>query len=173
MVNLGKTKIMVFNTSQGTTCRERSIFDGPSAEVITSYTCLAVPFMNPIFTMRPAMQAHLRKGHATLAKLMYQCFHPHFLIARSLLFDSHLRPIGTCGSSFWRSNISQIDWSHIERLHIMLLAGIIHSQPSVPHQIVLAICGTPLNLDEVFQVVLSIELGTLGARHPNKADCHG
>ena len=99
-VNLGKTKVMIFNTSRPAMHREQFLFTGDPVEIVDSYTYLGIVFSGPVFTMRPAMQARISRGFATLARLERQCYHSHFQDPRtkSLLFGSLVHPTGMYGS---------------------------------------------------------------------------
>ena len=54
-VNIGKTKVMIFDTSKAAMHREQFIFGGDLVEILTSYTYLEVLFSGPILTMLPSM----------------------------------------------------------------------------------------------------------------------
>ena len=77
-VNLGKTKVMIFNTSQPAMHREQFLFADDLVEIVGSYIYLVVLFSGPIFTMHPAMQAQISRGYAALARLERQCYRSHF-----------------------------------------------------------------------------------------------
>ena len=136
--------------------QEQFLFADDPVEIVNSYTYLGVLLSGSIFTMRPAMQARISKGYVTLAKLEQQCYHSHFQDprAKSLLFDSLVRPTGMYSSPCWRADLSDTKWVRIERLQILMFARMIHSKPSIPHHIILAeIDALPLQLDAAFQAI--------------------
>ena len=155
-VNLGKTKVMIFNTSQPAMHQEQFLFAIDPVEIVDSYTYLGVVFSGPIFTMRPTMQARISRGYAALAKLEQQCYHSHFQDpwTKSLLFDSLVRPASMYGSPWWGADLSDTEWARVKPLQILMFARMIRSKPSVPHQIILAKFNTsPLQLDAAFQAI--------------------
>ena len=117
-VNLGKTKVMIFNTSRPAMHREQFLFAGDPVEIVDSYTYLGVVFSSPIFTMRPAMQARISRGFAALARLECQCYHSHFQDPRtkSLLFDSLVCLAGMYGSPWWGADLVDTEWARVEHL---------------------------------------------------------
>ena len=76
MVNLGKTRVMVFNCLK--TSRLHFIFQGQEIEITSSYMYLGVMFSGPRFSMRLAIQPKVNKGMGSLAFLEKQCFKHHF-----------------------------------------------------------------------------------------------
>lgn len=66
MVNLGKTRVMIFNCLK--TSHLHFFFQGQEIE-ITSYMYLGVKFSGPRFNMRPAIQSRVSKGMGSLAML--------------------------------------------------------------------------------------------------------
>lgn len=154
-VNLGKTKIMEFNTSRAAMRKQQDfIFKGEKVEVVSTYVYLGVTFTGPIFTMNPTAMACLAKGHASLSRL--ERFQAHFQDpgTKCLLFDTLVRPAAMYGA-FWGPGLPNREWSRIERLQILMCSRMIRSKPSTPHSVILQakFTATPLQIDAIFQIV--------------------
>lgn len=157
-VNLGKTKVMVFNTSDRmyATGDFRVIYDGQPVELVKEYTYLGVVFRGPRFTMTYAARDRISKGYASLALLERQCAQSHFQHpdTKSLLFDTLARPAAMYASPFWAPDLDARGWRRVERLQVLMLSRMIRAKSSVPHEIMLAEFGaTPLALEAAFQAV--------------------
>jgi hypothetical protein len=74
MVNLGKTKVMIFNGLKKTS-NFHFLFRGEEIEITSTYTYLGVQFSGSRFSLRPTLQPRINKGYGSLALLERQCFH--------------------------------------------------------------------------------------------------
>jgi len=142
-VNLGKTKVMVFNTSHAW-LKSRSApsfsYKGEVVDIVHSYVYLGVTFTGPRFSMVPAADARLTRGYAALALLEKQCFQAHFQEPRTKhwLFDTLVTPALMYGAPLWGPDVSDEGWRKIERPQVMMISRMIRSKPSVPHEIIRA-----------------------------------
>jgi hypothetical protein len=68
IVNLGKTKIMIFNGWK-MTANLHFFFQGEEIEITSTYTCLGVRFSGPRFSLRLALHPWIAKGYGSLALL--------------------------------------------------------------------------------------------------------
>ena len=102
MVNLGKTKVMIFNGVKKTSdfC---FLFKGEEVKITGTYTYLGVHFLRPRFSLRPALQPRINKGYGSLALLERQCFHHHFqdISSKMNLLDTLIHPTVLYGSEIW------------------------------------------------------------------------
>jgi hypothetical protein len=69
MVNLGKTKVMIFNGSKKVLLDYHFFFRGEEIEITNTYTYLGVQFSGPRFSLRHALQPRVNKGYRSLALL--------------------------------------------------------------------------------------------------------
>ena len=140
MVNLGKTKVMVFNTSKKFLCDLHFYIRGEEIEITSSYTYLGVLFTGPRSSLRPALQPRINKGYGSLALLERQCFRNHFqdISAKMSMMDNVVQPTVLYGSEVWGPSLLESDWSSAERVQITLLRRIIRSKQTVPQPIILA-----------------------------------
>ena len=76
-MNLGKTKVIIFNGVKKT-LDFHFLFKGEEIEIVSTYTYLGVKFSGPRFSLRPALQLRINKGYGSLALLERQCFRHHF-----------------------------------------------------------------------------------------------
>jgi len=76
-VNLGKTKVMIFNGVKQTSDLQIR-FKGEEVEITITYTYLGVQFVGPRFSLQPALQPLINKGYGPLALLERQYFRHHF-----------------------------------------------------------------------------------------------
>ena len=79
-INMDKTKVMVFNTTQAWVTRsEPKFFLGEEKVAYTcSYTYLGVTFIGPRFSLWEATCVGLSHGYAALGALESQCAHLQF-----------------------------------------------------------------------------------------------
>ena len=95
-VNLGKTKVMIFHTSQQGMAHASFTFARGPVEIVTSYVYLGVTFSTAAthFTMGSAAQDRLTRGYAALAMLERRCHQAHFQEphTKGWLFDSLVTP---------------------------------------------------------------------------------
>jgi hypothetical protein len=76
-VNLGKTKVMIFNGLKKTS-NFHFLFKGEEIEITNTYTYLGVQFSGSRFSLRLTLQPQINKGYGSLALLERQCFRHHF-----------------------------------------------------------------------------------------------
>ncbi|MCO5586104.1 hypothetical protein L7F22_040043 [Adiantum nelumboides] len=84
------------------------------------------------------------------------CHQTHFQEHRtkSWLFDTLVTPALLYAAPVWTPGLSEQAWSRLERPQILLLARMIRSKPSVPHDIVRAEFGAPpMVVEALFQTV--------------------
>ena len=114
MVNLSKTRVMVFNCLK--TSHLHFFFQGKEVEITPSYMYLGVKFSGPHFSLRPAIHSRVSKGMGSLALLERQCFRNHFqgISSKLSLFDSLVCLIVLYGSIVWRPSLITSDWVSIE-----------------------------------------------------------
>ena len=85
-INMDKTKVIVFNTTQAWVRRSEPEFLGEEkVEYTPSYTYLGVTFTRPRFSLREAACAQLSRGYAALGALKRQCAHLQFQEPRTKL----------------------------------------------------------------------------------------
>ena len=74
-MNMDKTKVMVFNTTQAWVTRsEPEFFSGEEKVVYTfSYACLGVIFLGTRFSLQEVACAQLSRGYAALGDPERQC----------------------------------------------------------------------------------------------------
>jgi hypothetical protein len=157
MVNLGKTKVMIFNGSKKILFDHHFFFRGEEIEITNMYTYLGVLFTGPHFSLWHALQHQVIKGYGSLALLERQCFGNHFqdISSKMSLMDTLVRPTVLYGSKVWGPGLLEFDWSLVERVQIILLCCIIRCKQTVPQRIVLAqslVLG-PFRLETVFGLI--------------------
>ena len=76
-VNLGKTKVMVFNTTPQWVRRSAPTFcyGEESVEYTNAYTYLRTVFSGPVFSLRRAAETRLTRAYAALGRLERMCVH--------------------------------------------------------------------------------------------------
>jgi hypothetical protein len=62
MVNLGKTKVMIFNGSKKILFDHHFFFKGEEIEITNTYTYLGVLFTGPRFSLWHALQPRVKQG---------------------------------------------------------------------------------------------------------------
>lgn len=79
-MNLGKTKVMVFNTTTQWVRRSAPTFtySCETVEYTDVYTYLGVVFSGPIFSLRRAAATRVTKAHAALGRLGRMCSQVQF-----------------------------------------------------------------------------------------------
>ena len=109
MVNLGKTRIMVFNCLK--TSHLHFMFRGQEIEITSSYMYLGVMFSRPRFSMRPVIQPRVNNGMGSLALLEKQCFKHHFQdnSSKLSLLDCLVRPMVLYGYVVWGPSLLSFD----------------------------------------------------------------
>jgi hypothetical protein len=129
-VNLGKTKVMIFNGSKKTLFDHHFFFRGEEIGITNTYTYLGVLFIGPRFSLWHALQPRVSKGYGSLALLESQCFRNHFqdISSKMLLMDTLVQPTVLYGSEVWRPGFLEFGWSsaesvdHTPSLHAKSLA---------------------------------------------------
>jgi hypothetical protein len=88
-VNLGKTKVMIFNGSKKS-IDLHFFFKGKEIEITCTYTYLGVQFSRPRFILRPALQPLDHQGLRIFSPSERQCFRHHFqdISSKMSLMDS-------------------------------------------------------------------------------------
>ncbi len=155
VVNLGKTRIMVFNCLK--TSHLHFMFQGQEIEITSSYTYLGVMFSGPQFNMRPAIQPKVNKGMGSLAFLEKQCFKHHFQDTSSKLslLDALVWPTVLYGFVVWGPSLLSSDWASIEQVQTLFLRHIIRCHKFTPHSVIFAEFGVhPFRLAAIFYLVL-------------------
>ena len=116
-VNLGKTKVMIFNGVKKTS-NFRFLFKGEKVEITNTYTYLGVQFTGPRFSLRPSLQPRINKGYGSLALLERQCFRHHFedISSKMRFVDALIRPTVLYGSEVWGPSLLETDWASAERV---------------------------------------------------------
>lgn len=77
-VNLGKTKVMIFNGTKKTLSDVHFFSRGEEIEITSTYTYLGVQFSRSRFSLWQGLQPRVNKGYGSLALLERQCFQHHF-----------------------------------------------------------------------------------------------
>ena len=77
MVNLGKTKVMIFNKLRNN-IELHLFFRGEAFEITNTYTYLGVKLSGPHLILRPTIQTYINNGYKFLSLLERQCFRHHF-----------------------------------------------------------------------------------------------
>jgi hypothetical protein len=73
-INLGKTKVFIFNASKSSLPNLYFYYRGAEIDITTAYNYLGVQFTWPHFSLRQALQPWLSKGYGSLALIDRQCF---------------------------------------------------------------------------------------------------
>ncbi|MCO5553894.1 hypothetical protein L7F22_007420 [Adiantum nelumboides] len=160
-VNLGKTKVMVFNTTQAwvTRAEHQFTFRGERVEQVRSYVYLGVTFTGPRFSLKQAAEARLDRGFAALGRLERQCAHVQFqeLRTKLWLFESLVTPALLYGSMVWGPSLNTEEWRQMERPLVMMIAQMIRCKASVPHAIVRAeMAASSIVTEALFQSVTGL-----------------
>ncbi len=162
-VNLNKTKVMVFNTTQAWVTRaEPEFFFGDEKVAYTrSYTYLGVTFTGPRLSLHEAACARLSRGYAALGTLERQCAHIQFQEPRTKLwlFDTLVAPTLLYGVEIWGpSSYKGHKWTDLERPLVLMIGRMIRSKASVPHDIVRAEMGAaPIAVEALLRSVTNIQ----------------
>ena len=157
-VNLGKTKAMIFHTSAQVRQQTTFTLANGQVEIVGSYVYLGVTFTatQGRFSMTQAARDRLTRGYAALGALERQCHQAHFQEPRTKgwLFDTLVTPALMYSSSVWGPGLTDAIWNQIERPQVLMLAKMIRSKPSVPHDIVRAeFAAPPMVIEALFQTV--------------------
>ena len=157
-VNLGKTKAMIFHTSAQVRQQTTLTLAGGKVEIVGSYIYLGITFTatQGKFSMTQAARDRLTRGYAALGALERQCHQAHFQEPRTKgwLFDTLVTPALMYSSSMWGPGLTVDTWSQMERPQVLMLARMIRSKRSVPHDIVRAeFAAPPMVVEALFQTV--------------------
>jgi hypothetical protein len=98
-VNLGKTKVMIFNGSKKVLLDHHFLFRKGEIQSTSTYTYLEIQFSGPHFSLQHVLQPHVNKGYASLAALERQRFWHCFqdIPSKMSLMDSLIQ----AHSSLW------------------------------------------------------------------------
>jgi hypothetical protein len=142
-VNLGKTKVLIFNASKSSLTDLHFHYKGAEIEITTTYTYLGVQFMGPCFSMRHALLPRISKGYSSLALIERQCFLGQFqdISSKLYLMEAIIRPTVLYGSEIWGPSLLQTDWAKLEGVQTLLLRRIICYKRTVPQPIIQAEFG--------------------------------
>jgi len=104
-VNLGKTKVMVFNTTPQWVRRSAPTFacGQETVEYTDAYTYLGVVFSGPMLSLRRAAQTRLTRAYAALGKMERMCSQVQFQEPRTKLwlFDTLVTSAMLYGVQIW------------------------------------------------------------------------
>lgn len=160
-VNLGKTKVMVFNTTPKWVRRSAPTFTYRQeiVEYTDAYTYLGVVFSGPVFSMRRAAQARLTRAHAALGGLERMSSQVQFQEPRTKLwlFDTLVTSAMLYGVQIWGPSMghhSADRWRCIERPLVSMISRMIRAKASVPHEIIRAeLAAAPLVIEALTRSV--------------------
>ena len=161
VVNLGKTKVLIFHTSAQFRTKCNLMLSNKQVEVVGSYVYLGITFTARVgkFSMTQAAKDRLTKGYASLSLLERQCHQAHFQEPRTKgwLFDSLVTPSLMYASVVWAPGLSPSTWNQLERPLVMMLSRQIRSKPTVPHEILRAeFALPPMLVEALFQLIVFI-----------------
>ncbi|MCO5592395.1 hypothetical protein L7F22_046398 [Adiantum nelumboides] len=118
-LNLGKTKVMMFNTTHAwvTRAEHQFTFRGEMVEQVRSYVYIGVTFTGPPFSLKQAADGRLDKDFAALGRLERQCAHIQVQEPRTKLwlFDSLVTLALLYGSMVWGPSLNTEEWRRMER----------------------------------------------------------
>ena len=161
VVNLGKTKVLIFHTSAQVRAKCHLTISHSPVEVVGSYVYLGVTFSarSGKFSMTQAAKDRLTRGHASLSLLERQCHQAHFQEPRTKgwLFDSLVTPSLMYASAVWAPGLPSFMWTQLERPLVMMLSRQLRSKSTVPHDIIRAeFTLPPMLVEALFQLVVFI-----------------
>ena len=146
-VNLGKTKVMVFNTTPQWVRRSAPplTYGQGSVEYTDAYTYLGVVFSGPRFTLREAADTRLTRAYAALGGLERICSQVQFQEPRTKLwlFDTLVASVMHYGVQVWGPSVDSVGWNSMERPLVSMIARLIRAKASVPHDIIRAELAAP------------------------------
>ena len=142
VVNLGKTKVLIFHTSAQVRTKCHLTISHSPVEVVGSYVYLGVTFSarSCKFFMTRATKDRVTRGHASLALLERQCHQAYFQEpqTKGWLFDSLVTPSLMYASVVWAPGLPSFMWMQLERPLVMMLSCQLRSKSTVPHDIIRA-----------------------------------
>lgn len=146
-VNLGKTKIMVFNTTPQWVRRLAPFFvyDQVTVEYTDAYTYLGVLFTGPRFTLRRAAETRLSRAYAALGGLERMCSQVQFQEPRTKLwlFDALVASTMLYGVQVWGPTVTHGSWKSMERTLVSMISRMIRAKASIPHAVIQAEVAAP------------------------------
>ena len=153
-VNLGKTKVMVFNTTSQWVRRSAPIFTygHETVEYTDAYTYLGVVFSGPAFSLRRAAETRLTRAYAALGGLERMCSQVRFQEPRTKLwlFDTLVASVLLYGVQVWGSSLDHHGrsghtdgWGSMEKPLVSMISRLIRAKASVPHAIIRAELAAP------------------------------
>ena len=146
-VNLGKTKVMVFNTTPQWVGRSAPTFTYGQdiVEYTDAYTYLGAVFTGPRFTLRRAAETRLTRAYAALGGLERMCSQVQFQEPRTKLwlFDTLVASAMLYGAQVWGPSVDHTGWRRMERPLVSMISHMIRAKASVPHAITRAELAAP------------------------------
>ena len=161
VVNLAKTKVLIFHTSSRVRSKCHLTLSDKLVEVVGSYVYLGVTFSarSGKFSMTQAAKDRLTRGYASLSLLERQCHHAYFQEpqTKGWLFDALVTPSLMYASIVWAPGLPSFMWTQLERPLVMMLSRQLRGKSTVPHDIIRAEFGLPpMLVESLFQVVAFI-----------------
>ncbi|MCO5603414.1 hypothetical protein L7F22_057564 [Adiantum nelumboides] len=157
-VNMGKTKIMVFNTTTQWVRRSapKFTYGQDNVEYTDAYTYLGVVFTGPKFAMKKAADNRLSRAYAALGGLERMCSQVQFQEPRTKLwlFDTLVTSAMLYGVQVWGPSVDQDSWRAMERPLISMISRMIRAKASVPHAIIRAeVAAPPIEMEALTKSV--------------------
>ena len=157
-VNLGKTKIMVFNTTPQWVRRSapKFTYGQDNVEYTDAYTYLGVVFAGPKFALKKAADNRLSRAYAALGGLERMCSQVQFQEPRTKLwlFDTLVTSAMLYGVQVWGPSVDQDSWRAMERPLISMISRMIRAKASVPHAIIRAeVAAAPIEVEALTKSV--------------------
>ncbi|KAI5080279.1 hypothetical protein GOP47_0005758 [Adiantum capillus-veneris] len=138
-VNLGKTKVMVFNTTPQWIRRSAPTFTygQEKVEYTDAYTYLGVVFNGPAFSLRRAAETRLTRAHVALGKLERMCIQVKFEEPRTKLwlFDTLVASVLLFGAEIWGPSLDHHGrsgrsdgWGDMEKPLVSMISRLIKAK---------------------------------------------
>ena len=154
-VDLGKTKIMVFNTTpQWVRCLGPTYAFGQEiVEYTDAYTYLGVVFSGPVLSLRKAAETRLTRAYAALGNMEKMCSQVQFQGPRTKLwlFDTLVTSAMLYGVQIWGPSVDHHSRAGstdgrkcMERPLVSMISRMVKAKASVPHEIIRAQLAVPL-----------------------------
>ena len=139
-VNVGKTKVMVFNTTPQWVKRSAPtlVHDEVTMENTDSYTYLGVPFTEPRSNLRRAAETRLSRAYEALGGLERMCSQVQFQDPRTKLwlFDTLVALTMLYGVQVWGPIVTYDSWRSMERPLVFMISRMIRAKAAIPHAII-------------------------------------
>ena len=157
-INLGKTKVMVFNTTPQWVNRSAPtlVYGQDTVEYTDAYTYLGVVFSGPRFALRKAAETRLSRAYAALGGLERMCSQVQFQEPRTKLwlFDTLVASAMLYGVQVWGPSVDQDKWKSMERPLVSMISRMIRAKASVPHAIIRAkLAAPPIEIEAITRSV--------------------